>query len=330
MGCSSDRGPLTAPSAIGVEASLQPNGTLGLFTTARTVVDFALCLAGSGEAGCYQVGRSNVMSVIRSGAEAPGSPLNLTVTVTGNAVTLVWSAPASGGNVSSYVIEAGSFTGGANLASIATNSVATTFSASGIGPGTYFVRVRGQNVDGTSPPSNEVIVVVGAFGCIAPPGPPTGLSHTVSGSTVTFSWAGGTGCSATSYILQAGSGPGLSNFANFNTGNSATTYVAAGVGSGTYVVRVLAANPNGVSGPSNEISLRSEVLRRTSSEGVLYDLMAMTWLPLATVPSSCLIPLNYGSSWIPYSPIHRFSSGSLLGQAKLAGAEWPSESFRDN
>jgi hypothetical protein len=59
------------------------------------------------------------------------------------------------------VLEAGSFTGAANLANIDTLSTATSFFAPGVGSGTYFVRVRAKNACGVSAPSNEIVVPVG-------------------------------------------------------------------------------------------------------------------------------------------------------------------------
>ena len=170
-------------------------------------------------------------------------------------MTLNWGTPASGDPVTTYVIEAGSVPGLANLANFTTNSTATTFSASGIGNGTYYVRVRAQNAGGTSAPSNESTLVVGAAGCTTPPGAPSALAIATSGGTVTLTWnTPSGGCAPTSYILQAGSSSGQSNLANSNVGNT-TSYVATGVGAGTYYVRVLAANGTGQSGASNEFVL---------------------------------------------------------------------------
>jgi fibronectin type III domain protein len=214
--------------------------------------DLAVCLRASQGPACFSAVRS---TPIRSAAvNTPGAPSNLNALVTGNSVTLVWSAPTSGDPVLTYILEAGSASGAVNLANIATNSTGTTFFASGVGAGTYFVRVRAQNAGGASGPSNEVVVVVGSIGCTSMPGAAGGLSGSVNSGTVSLVWtAPAGGCAPTSYILQAGSAQGLSNLANFNTGNSATTYVASGVGPGAYFVRVRAVNGNGTSGPSNEV-----------------------------------------------------------------------------
>ena len=184
---------------------------------------------------------------------APGPPSNLTVSSSGSTVFLNWFAPTSGGAPAAYIIEAGSAPGLANLANFSTGNTATTFSASGVGAGSYYVRVRATNSSGTSAATADALLVVGG-GCVGPPGPPTGFTITYnSGGTVSFSWGAGTG--ATSYIIEAGSGPGLANLANANLGSSATSATFSGVGAGTYYVRLRSVNACGVSGVSNEVVL---------------------------------------------------------------------------
>jgi hypothetical protein len=115
------------------------------------------------------------------------------------------------------------------------------------------VRIKAQNATGTSAASNEAILVVGSTACTGAPGAPSGLTSSVSGSTVTLRWnAPSGGCAATSYVLQAGATSGSSALANSNVGN-VTSYTATGVGAGTYYVRVVAANAFGQSAASNEV-----------------------------------------------------------------------------
>jgi hypothetical protein len=174
-------------------------------------------------------------------------------------VTLTWNVPSGGDAVTSYIIEAGLASGLANLANFSTGNTLTIFRASGIGAGTYYVRIRAANSAGASAPSNEAVLVVGGSPGVAP-GAPTGLTNTLnSGGTVAFSWTAASG-SPTSYIIEAGSQPGLANLANSDLGSAATTMTATRVGAGTYYVRVRAKNAFGNSGPSNEVVLIVGVL----------------------------------------------------------------------
>ncbi len=184
----------------------------------------------------------------------PGTPTSLVATVTGRAVTLTW-APAAGDPATSYVLEAGSAVGLSDLANADTGSPRATLAATDVPPGTYVMRVRTRSAAGTSAPSNEVLVNV-AGACSTVPGAPTGLTASVNGSFVTLTWQAPSGdCAPTSYVIEAGSGSGLSNLASFSTGTTATTFATAGVGAGTYFVRLRSANGTGTSAPSNEIQV---------------------------------------------------------------------------
>jgi hypothetical protein len=256
LGCSRGSAP-TSPSRAALESS-SAAATVSVATTSglfgATAVDFGRCLQGAADAACMSGARFSAQAVTGAAATVPGPPLNLTTSSSGSSVTLTWSAPASA-DAMGYVVEAGSAPGLANLANVVTGSRATSFSAIGVGNGTYYVRVRAQNAAGTSGPSNESTLVVGSTACASAPGVPGGLAITSSGSTVTLTWnAPAGGCAPTSYVLQAGSSPGLNDLANSNVGNT-TSYVATGVGNGTYYVRVRAANAYGQSAASNEFTL---------------------------------------------------------------------------
>ena len=97
-----------------------------------------------------------------------------------------------------------------------------------------------------------------------PPGAPGWLTGSVNGSTISLSWQAPSGPESeapsplnppTGYIIEAGNGPGLSNLATFNTGNTLTSYSANGVSTDEYYIRVRATNAVGTSGPSNEVRL---------------------------------------------------------------------------
>jgi Tol biopolymer transport system component len=188
-----------------------------------------------------------------STASPAGAPKGLTANASGSTVALGWSPPAGGGAPTSYTIQAGSSAGLANLANFSTGSTLTAYTAPDVANGLYFLRVLATNALGLQYPSNEIALRVGP----GTPEAPTGLTAGAAGSTVTLSWtAPATGAAPTSYTVEAGAAPGLSNLANFSTGSTATSFIGNGVASGTYYVRVRATNLVGASAPSNEALLQ--------------------------------------------------------------------------
>jgi hypothetical protein len=187
---------------------------------------------------------------VSAAATAPEAPNVLTANVVGSQVTLTWSAPTGGDPPSSYVLEAGTARGLSDLVNADLGSAAMFFSATNVPGGTYFVRLRARNGAGTSAPSNEVEVIVGAT-CTTAPGVPT-LTVEPVGRVFTLSWDAQAG--ATSYVLEGGSAPGQTNLANFDTQSTATTYGTL-VEPGTYYMRVRSKNACGRSAPSNEVSV---------------------------------------------------------------------------
>jgi hypothetical protein len=124
----------------------------------------------------------------------------------------------------------------------------------GVPNGTYFVRVRALNSTGLSLPSNEVVVVVGSTGgggCATAPRSLAVASQ--SAGTISIAWLAPATGSPTSYVLRAGSSPGLSNLADFDTGSTALAFVAPGVPAGSYYVRVYSRSSCGLSAASNEV-----------------------------------------------------------------------------
>ncbi|HMF96578.1 MAG TPA: S8 family serine peptidase [Vicinamibacterales bacterium] len=186
---------------------------------------------------------------------APGAPAGLVASVFGPTVVLTWSA---GGGATTYVLEAGSFSGGTDAIVFDTGSAATSFVAASVAPGRYFVRVRGANASGTGAPSNEVVIVVGGGTAPAdgPPAPPTSLVAVANGATVTLTWnrlpVGG---APAFYVIEAGSAPGGRDLATLSTGTSEPSFAASGIAPGTYFVRVRAGNAFGISAASNEAIL---------------------------------------------------------------------------
>jgi hypothetical protein len=146
------------------------------------------------------------------GCVPPGPPQAFTSSVASFVVSLFWAAPVVGTAPFTYIIEAGSGSGQANLAVLPTGSSATQF-ATAAPAGTYFVRLRAQNACGVSGVSTEQVVTVGG----APPPPvgpncmyavsPAQLNAPVSGGAIQVNVAAPGGCrwqlTATAFIVPA-------------------------------------------------------------------------------------------------------------------------------
>lgn len=178
----------------------------------------------------------------------PGMPTDLTATTVGSRATLSWRPPGEGAAVGQYLVSVGTAPGASDLVNRA--GVGTQLSVSGdLAPGRYFARVEAANRHSAGPTSSEVVFIVGGPD---QPQSPSGLTVSWRGTVATFSWRAGAG--ASSYVLEAGSASGASNLGRFNVG-AATSY-SVDVPPGTYYLRVRAANISGVSGPSNELTVR--------------------------------------------------------------------------
>jgi hypothetical protein len=176
----------------------------------------------------------------RGNCTAAVAPSALSHQVSGQTVQLNWTAAS---DTTEMVLEAGSASGQANLVVLPLAGSARSFTTTGVPFGTYFVRTRARNACGTSPPSNEVVVVVG---CTAP-NAPTGFAANVNGNTVTLNW---NGPGATSYVIEVGSAPGLSNVVVAALPPPPVVAIAPPA---TYFARLRGQNACGTGPPSSEI-----------------------------------------------------------------------------
>ena len=240
-------------------------------------------------------------------------------TVTSSTFTIAWDAPNSGAAPTSYIVEAGSAPGLADLARF-TVGTATSYLATAVAPGTYYVRVRAANAGGISSASNEIsATVVGPGSGGATPAAPSGLASTANGSTVTLTWNAAAGSTATAYWIEAGSATGISDLAGFSTGSTATSFMATGVGAGSYFVRVKAMSSAGIGPASNEIRLTvagasSLCSGAPGAPGVL----------TTAVTGSTMILSWAGSAGLPTSYV--VEAGSSTGSSDLANFDTASTS----
>lgn len=167
----------TAATAYQLEAGSSPGAanlaiaTIGGTQTAQTFNNIG--------PGVYYV---RMRSVNAAGAGAASSELTVTVSAGGCSqppaapftfsssvstsgrpptqdVTLSWNAAAVPARAGTFVIEAGSSAGAANLAMLVVTGDSRSLTVQAPA-GQYFVRIRGVNACGTSAPSNEIIVRV--------------------------------------------------------------------------------------------------------------------------------------------------------------------------
>lgn len=208
---------------------------------------------------------------------SPGAPTGLTATVNGRTVVLNWTPARSGGTPTSYVVQAGSASGLADIVRASTESVAPTVTATQVPDGKYLFRVLAQSESGTSDASNEIFVQVGSAGrftkLCAVPTPPASTQLTATQSTgsdggpqVRFDWRAGEeqDCQAFSpvtvgYWIEYGTSPGGTDGRlelPIGSLNGRTTFtVPLGTITGTFYIRVRGVNGFGPGAASNEVVL---------------------------------------------------------------------------
>jgi predicted phage tail protein len=197
------------------------------------------------------VSAPSAIITFRVGARAvPSRPVGFSASLQNSVAVLSWMAPAGddADSPTGYVLEAGSASG---LSDLARMPLGRTSYQAALPEGTYYLRVRATNALGIGEPSAEVVLRNGDG-----PGTPTNLADIGTGSLVQLTWqAPTTGELAGSYIIEAGSAPGLADLATMRVGQ-ATTFTTT-ITQGVYYVRVRAVAANGIAGDaSNEVIVR--------------------------------------------------------------------------
>ncbi len=183
-----------------------------------------------------------------SGGNPPQAPTALTNSVSLDTVTLSWTPSVGGGPAQSYILEAGSSPGLANITTIVLNSPNTSTVVGAVPAGVYYVRVRARNALGTSGPSPDTVVSVGP--CSAPT-VPTNLGYSTADNLVTLTWTPPAGGVTQGYWLYAGYGPGQSNALVTSLGPTPGFVGTAGVGD--YYVRIAGRNTCAIGPQSAEL-----------------------------------------------------------------------------
>ena len=188
---------------------------------------------------------------VEPAASLPVAPIGLTADVAGGTVTLRWSTAPLGFPPTSFILEAGSGPGRSDIAILPVAD--TTFTATGVPPGTYYLRVRAVTPLGTSAPTADLAITVGGAACTTPAPPPFVFAG-ADGSTVGVWWGIAAGTVPTSWVLEAGSGPGRSDLATLILTQLGPVEFN-GVPPGVYHLRMRARNSCGTSAPSSEFVL---------------------------------------------------------------------------
>ena len=160
------------------------------------------------------------------------------------------------GGAGGYRVEVG---GGPGLMaySASTTNTFISFDSATFPSAAYYVRVRAVISGVPGAPSNEEVVPGGgmivdrptdapAGQCTDVPGAPRQFSATANGTSVHLAWQAGTGAAPSSYLLQVGSAPGLSNLMVVPLPGGQTA-LSANAANGFYALRMLAMNSCGAS-----------------------------------------------------------------------------------
>jgi glucose/arabinose dehydrogenase len=182
-----------------------------------------------------------------SATTPPGPPTGFAIAANGGSLQVSWNrAPGA----TSYRLEAGTASGLSNLFSGDVGDVDRLQAL--VPPGTYFVRVRAVNPFGASDASSQAsVTVTSAASCVTAPAAPAGFTAQTGGLLVALAWTPAP--SATSYLLEVGSSPGLANLLVAGVGNGTTFQATAPAGA--YYTRLRAVNACGASGPSVEVPI---------------------------------------------------------------------------
>ena len=243
---------LLAPGGIAV-APLSSTPTSRTFNVTLTPVSGATgaggvtLLAGDSQS---TVNRTVQLSVTLTPGP-PDAPTTLDASATGDTLHLVWTAASTGSPATSYRVAVGTSPGGTTLpvATTTATSLDLTVPSSGI----YYARVSAVNAFGTSVASPEAETTVAIAG--GRPGRTPRPRAWTSGRNLGMEWDAPIGGDpVTSYTLEVGTAPGLTNLL-VQPLSAARSFSAGGVPVGTFWLRVRGANAMGLGDPSEVVGM---------------------------------------------------------------------------
>jgi fibronectin type 3 domain-containing protein len=174
----------------------------------------------------------------------PTAPTNLSATASGSQVNLSWTASSDNVGVTGYVIESCSGASCSGFTQVGTTTTATTFSNTGLTPGSYSYRVKAT--DAASNPSAYSNVASATIVNTTPPSAPTNLQASVATYTVNLTWGASTGPNGVAnYLVERCQGVNCTGFSQIaSVPSSATSYPDANVLPASYSYRVRAVDSN--------------------------------------------------------------------------------------
>jgi hypothetical protein len=248
-------------------------------------------------------------------AAAAAEPSNLTASVTGTTVSFNWT-----GDDAQWVLEAGSSPGLSNLASIQLPTPSTSYVVPNVPFGTYYVRVRGVRLGVAGVASNEVVVVVGATGCMSQGR--VDLRSSAVGSLVSLDW-NFSGTRPFAWRVEVGSSPGLSDLALIDVAGDLSQFQATAA-PGAYYVRLR--RKSSCEPSSNEVVIQPGVAG--AQECVLTlppaGLIASPGQVVSVVmqmPSGCTWVAEPQEAWITLQTTQGIGGESLRFMINTAGGD---------
>jgi hypothetical protein len=254
-----------------VASYFAPNGhysvTGGGFSSAVANGPLTALADGTSANGVYAYGASNsfpqgsfgagnyFVDVLFAPASAPGTPTGVTATAGPSSATVSWTAPSSGGPVTSYTITPYIGSTAQTPKTITGSPPATNTTVSGLTPGqAYTFTVKAANLSGSGPASGPSAPVT-PTGASAP-GAPTGVTAQADAQAAIVRWTapsndGGSPITGYTITPSVGGNPQTP----VQTGASATDLRVTGLTAGTaYTFTVKAVNGAGSSAASSATS----------------------------------------------------------------------------